>query len=157
MSTVSVDERVASGPTLTSTWEAIAGHGVTDELLEWPPDVFALTNVVLDQSESFGRTRTVVRGEGISIEFPQGVATAHMAAITPKPGGARELAACGLRADAAFGGRDGNQACRCLLLGRERRPFKERRRLMCRLTYFRLAIANLSPGILKGSCTPLPA
>ena len=53
MSTVSFDERVASGPTLTSTWEAIAGHGVTDEMLEWPADVFALTNVVLDQSEAF--------------------------------------------------------------------------------------------------------
>jgi hypothetical protein len=26
---------------------------MTDELLEWPPDVFALTNVALDRSESF--------------------------------------------------------------------------------------------------------
>lgn len=36
----------AGEPTLMSTWEAIAGVPVTDELLEWPPDVFALTNVL---------------------------------------------------------------------------------------------------------------
>src|SRR5262245_47890692 len=40
-------------PTLASTWEAIAGRRPSDELLEWPPDVFALTNVVLDRSETF--------------------------------------------------------------------------------------------------------
>ena len=40
-------------PTLASTWEAIVGASVTDELLEWPPDVFALTNVLLDRSEAF--------------------------------------------------------------------------------------------------------
>src|SRR5262245_39209122 len=40
-------------PTLGSTWEAIAGRRPSDELLEWPPDVFALTNVVLDRSEAF--------------------------------------------------------------------------------------------------------
>ncbi len=40
-------------PTLASTWETIAGGSVTDELLEWPPDVFALTNVLLDRSEAF--------------------------------------------------------------------------------------------------------
>src|SRR5262245_28939760 len=43
----------AREPTLMSTWEAIAGLPVTDELLEWPPDVFALTNVLLDRSEAF--------------------------------------------------------------------------------------------------------
>src|SRR5215475_1099701 len=40
-------------PTLASTWEAIAGRRPSDELLDWPPDVFALTNVVLDRSEAF--------------------------------------------------------------------------------------------------------
>src|SRR5262249_54667633 len=40
-------------PTLASTWEAIAGRPASDELLEWPPDVFALTNVGLDRSEAF--------------------------------------------------------------------------------------------------------
>src|SRR5262245_1018494 len=56
MSTVGIDEQLTgrrTEPTLASTWEAIAGAGLTDELLEWPPDVFALTNVVLDRSEAF--------------------------------------------------------------------------------------------------------
>jgi hypothetical protein len=39
--------------TLASTWQAISGRGFTDELLAWPPDVFALTNVLLDRSEAF--------------------------------------------------------------------------------------------------------
>jgi hypothetical protein len=43
------DER----PTLASTWWSISGGGFTDELLAWPPDVFALTNVLLDRSEAF--------------------------------------------------------------------------------------------------------
>jgi hypothetical protein len=40
-------------PTLASTWEPITGRSPSDELLDWPPDVFALTNVVLDRSEAF--------------------------------------------------------------------------------------------------------
>jgi hypothetical protein len=43
----------AGEPTLASTWEAIVGSAVTDELLEWPADVFALMNVLLDRSETF--------------------------------------------------------------------------------------------------------
>ena len=39
--------------TLASTWSAISGGAFTDELLTWPPDVFALTNVLLDRSEAF--------------------------------------------------------------------------------------------------------
>jgi len=57
LSPVGIDEpltdRRAGEPTVASTWEAIAGGLLTDELLEWPPDVFALTNVVLDRSEAF--------------------------------------------------------------------------------------------------------
>ncbi len=45
-------ERV-SGPTLASTWYAASGAPVTDRLLDWPPDVFALTNVVLARAEAF--------------------------------------------------------------------------------------------------------
>jgi hypothetical protein len=33
-------------PTLASTWRAASSAAITDELLEWPPDVFALTNVI---------------------------------------------------------------------------------------------------------------
>ena len=39
--------------TLASAWQAISGGGFTDELLAWPPDVFALTDVLLDRSEAF--------------------------------------------------------------------------------------------------------
>ncbi|MFD3403113.1 hypothetical protein ACFWUU_20685 [Kribbella sp. NPDC058693] len=39
--------------TLASAWEAISGVGCTDQLLDWPPDVFALTNVLLDRTEAF--------------------------------------------------------------------------------------------------------
>ena len=48
MNTVGIDE-----PTLASNWEAIAGGALTDELLEWPPDVVALTNVALHRAEAF--------------------------------------------------------------------------------------------------------
>src|SRR5262245_3669566 len=39
--------------TLASAWQTISGGGFTDELLAWPPDMFALTNVLLDRSEAF--------------------------------------------------------------------------------------------------------
>jgi len=50
----------AGEPTLASTWEAFAGRPVTDELLEWPPDVFALMNVLFDRSETFRFSLTPV-------------------------------------------------------------------------------------------------
>jgi hypothetical protein len=43
----------ASGPTPASTWVAVSGRPITDRVLEWPPDVFALTNVVLGRAEAF--------------------------------------------------------------------------------------------------------
>ena len=39
--------------TLASVWQGVSGAGFTDNLLEWPPDVFALTNVLLGRSEAF--------------------------------------------------------------------------------------------------------
>jgi hypothetical protein len=45
-------ERV-SRPTPASTWMAVSGGPITDRLLEWPPDVFALANVVLGRAEAF--------------------------------------------------------------------------------------------------------
>jgi len=39
--------------TLASAWQGVSGAGFTDELLAWPPDVFALTNVLLGRSEAF--------------------------------------------------------------------------------------------------------
>jgi hypothetical protein len=46
---------VPTGPqaTLASAWQAVSGAGFTHDLLEWPPDVFAVTNVLLDRSEAF--------------------------------------------------------------------------------------------------------
>jgi hypothetical protein len=40
-------------PTLASTGEGAAGAPIADELLDWPPDVFALANVLLERSEAF--------------------------------------------------------------------------------------------------------
>jgi hypothetical protein len=40
-------------PTCASSWYAVSGGPITDELLEWPPDLFALANVVLARAEAF--------------------------------------------------------------------------------------------------------
>ena len=57
MSTTGADGQPASDglnePTPAYTWHAVAGDRITDELLEWPPDLFALTNVILERSEAF--------------------------------------------------------------------------------------------------------
>jgi hypothetical protein len=47
-----IDESV-SEPTPASTWHAASGGAIIDQLLEWPPDVFALANVVLARAEAF--------------------------------------------------------------------------------------------------------
>ena len=48
----SAHDRVGE-PTLASTWQAVAGSPIEDELLEWPPDVFALTDVILERAEAY--------------------------------------------------------------------------------------------------------
>jgi hypothetical protein len=40
-------------PTLASIWRAVAGIPLTDELLDWPPDTFALTYVLLERSQAY--------------------------------------------------------------------------------------------------------
>ena len=40
-------------PTPASVWRAVAGSTIGDELLEWPPDLFALTEVILQRSEAY--------------------------------------------------------------------------------------------------------
>lgn len=48
------DTQVELGePTAASIWQSASGCPVTDRLLEWPPDVFALTNLVLNRAEAF--------------------------------------------------------------------------------------------------------
>jgi hypothetical protein len=56
--------RRASEPTLASTWYAVADGPISDLLLEWPPDVFALTNVLLARAEAFRFALPAVR-EGL--------------------------------------------------------------------------------------------
>ncbi len=40
-------------PTLASVWRAGTGNTISDELLEWPPDLLALTEVILERSEAY--------------------------------------------------------------------------------------------------------
>jgi len=39
-------------PTPASVWRALVGSTIGDGLLEWPPDLFALTEVILQRSEA---------------------------------------------------------------------------------------------------------
>ena len=45
--------RAAEERTAASVWHAISGGSISDELLEWPPDLFALANTILAQTEAF--------------------------------------------------------------------------------------------------------
>ena len=40
-------------PTPASMWRALTGRPVTDEFLQWPPDLFAFTDVILRRSEAY--------------------------------------------------------------------------------------------------------
>jgi hypothetical protein len=44
---------VTGEPTLASVWYALAASTINDNLLDWPPDLFALTNIILSRSEGF--------------------------------------------------------------------------------------------------------
>ena len=43
----------AKEPTVASTWHTVAGIPISDELLDWPADLFALTDVILGRSEAY--------------------------------------------------------------------------------------------------------
>ena len=51
------DERLlfdgVAEPTLASTWLRLTERPIDDDLLQWPPDVFALTDVLLERAEGF--------------------------------------------------------------------------------------------------------
>src|SRR5262245_302722 len=56
--TAVAEDLAPSGPqpyqeTLSSAWQAVSGSGLTNDLLDWPPDVFAVTNVLLRRAEVF--------------------------------------------------------------------------------------------------------
>ena len=38
-------------PTLASVWYSLAGSSIIDEFLDWPADMFALTEVILGRTE----------------------------------------------------------------------------------------------------------
>jgi hypothetical protein len=40
-------------PTAATVWQAVAGGAIDDRLLEWPPDVVALTEVLLERSAAY--------------------------------------------------------------------------------------------------------
>ena len=40
-------------PTLASTWLAVSGRPLDGQFLEWPADMFAATNVILERSEAY--------------------------------------------------------------------------------------------------------
>jgi hypothetical protein len=40
-------------PTVASTWAALSGREIGDDLLEWPPDMFALADLVLERSQAY--------------------------------------------------------------------------------------------------------
>ena len=42
-----------------SVWQATAGGQIADSLLAWPPDVFALTDALLERSESYRFARAL--------------------------------------------------------------------------------------------------
>ena len=56
MSSVRADPHVygrVDGPTSSRVWNSVGGGPITDELLDWPPDLFALVNVILERSDAF--------------------------------------------------------------------------------------------------------
>jgi hypothetical protein len=48
--------------TSVSTWETLVGTPITDEFLEWPPDLFALTDVILTRTEVYRFVLSPPRG-----------------------------------------------------------------------------------------------
>lgn len=48
-----VANSTAGEPILESIWHAVAGSPITAEYLEWPADLFALTDVLLERSEAY--------------------------------------------------------------------------------------------------------
>jgi hypothetical protein len=42
-----------AGPTVASVWRALADGSIPDELLQWPADVFALSDVLLVEAQAF--------------------------------------------------------------------------------------------------------
>jgi len=66
-------KNVPDEPTAASVWHCVAGTTIDDHLLEWPPDVFALTETLLERSEAYAsRCRPRTMGNGHRLKFPGG-------------------------------------------------------------------------------------
>src|SRR5215469_4481361 len=50
-------------PTIASTWKTVAESPITDDLLDWPADLFALTNLILSRSEAYRLALSPPSGE----------------------------------------------------------------------------------------------
>src|SRR5262249_18838991 len=48
--------------TAASVWESMAGTSISENFLEWPADLFALTNVILERSEAYRFVFSPVNG-----------------------------------------------------------------------------------------------
>jgi hypothetical protein len=44
---------VRTGRSISAAWQRVTGAPISDAVLEWPPDLFALTDVVLHRSEAY--------------------------------------------------------------------------------------------------------
>lgn len=61
MGNVAMDDEVVTSstrgggesPAVGSLWRAVSGNDLSDELLAWPPDMFAFTDVLLERSEAY--------------------------------------------------------------------------------------------------------
>lgn len=72
MSTVAPDQQSTSDEcveqSLASLWEHAVGSPIDDRLLEWPPDVFALTDLVLERSEAY----RLLQSPAVGSQWPPG-------------------------------------------------------------------------------------
>jgi len=80
--------------TSASTWRAVAGGPIMDELLEWPPDVFALTNLVLGRSKAL---RIALALAPIGSGRPAAIPTGRMPWPQRRVGGGPESRICATR------------------------------------------------------------
>jgi hypothetical protein len=56
VSTTASERRVdegSGGPTVASAWQGVAGRVLTDDVLNWPPDLFAFTDLILERAEVY--------------------------------------------------------------------------------------------------------
>ena len=53
---------VTDEPTAASVWRSVVDTAIDDHLLEWPPDVFALTDTLLERSDDAGEA-----GDGLAV------------------------------------------------------------------------------------------